>query len=184
MPLESNHCRSVEHHQPSYCCRAPDHRVLSSGSKEVLPLRPSVVPNSVATLSYWDDDAITALRRTYHAPHLLKYTSTLCLSPNPRRMPYAEPCCCTIAPKSRSQKALNAAPRTELRIRLGRRTAHSRRVRGDDSGSGGDNGTGRSRVVGSSGDEGGGAGRRRRKQRQRSHPQPPNPSPLPCPLLH
>ena len=22
------------------------------------------------TLSYWDDDAITALRRTYHAPHL------------------------------------------------------------------------------------------------------------------
>ena len=101
MPLESNHCRSVEHHQPSYCCRAPDHGVLSSGSKEVLPLRPSVVPNPVATLSYWDDDAITALRRTYHAPHLLKYTSTLCLSPNPRRMPYAEPCCCTIAPKSR-----------------------------------------------------------------------------------
>ena len=156
MPLESNHCRNVEHHQPSYCC--------------------------IATLSYWDDDAITALRRTYHAPHLLKYTSTLCLSPNPRRMPYAEPCCCTIAPKSRSQKALNAAPRTELRIRLGRRTAHSRRVRGDDGGSGGDNGTGGSRVVGSSGDEGGGG--RRRKQRQRHHSQPPTPSPLPCPFLH
>ena len=44
MPLESNHCRNVEHHQPSYCC--------------------------IATLSYWDDDAITALRRMYHAPHL------------------------------------------------------------------------------------------------------------------
>jgi len=51
-----------EHQQPSYCC--------------------------IATLSYWDDDAITALRRTYHAPHLLKYTSTLRLSPNPRRMPH------------------------------------------------------------------------------------------------
>ena len=34
-------------------------------------------------------------------------------------MPYAEPCCCIIAPKIRSQIALSAAPRTELRIGWG-----------------------------------------------------------------
>ena len=51
-------------------------------------------------------------------PHIY-YTPTLRLSPNPRIMPYAEPCCCIIAPKSRSQKALSAAPRTELRIGWG-----------------------------------------------------------------
>ena len=43
LPLGSNHRQYVGHRQSSYCC--------------------------VATLSCWDDDAITALWRTYHAPH-------------------------------------------------------------------------------------------------------------------